>query len=434
MSNYNLDNKPSRRSVNNKSSSYTLFTPSTVKGSAASSGTSFSFPKINFPEIRLPNIKFTVGGQPLNKFVDKFVDNFFLAQRSQLGGNNAFVVTPPTKPSPKIGSKTTVPAALDWKPFAPGSGSSPGEENRFMSAKPQPKPLPPGNPNEYDWNLPPHKWSLPLSPTVVNLEHYTANNLTPKSRPSDKYRRGRLWWKANPMISTVDAEGNVNALTEGEASRKYGFQFIWNPETIGTQVSVQLEAVPSTEDRFVAVSGAFPATQTVSFTVRIDRTNDFACAATLLPSLTDIERQSRGAVLPDVIQASQVEQFKQFYQPLESFAVSTSSEKMSKKLIDLFQRGTIADIEYLYKTINGPGPGGASTAEWTNGRGIKTADIGFLMPTLLHVDVGPLSYDGYVTGLQVTHLAFTPNMTPIRSDLTISLNVLATAALTTANQ
>ena len=88
-------------------------------------------------------------------------------------------------------------------------------------------------------------------------------------------------------------------------------------------------------------------------------------------------------------------------------------------------------MEYLYKAINGPGPGGGDD-EWINGRGIKTSDIGYLMPTLLHVDVGPLSYDGYVTGIQVNHVAFTPSMIPIRTDVTISLNVLATSGLTQA--
>jgi hypothetical protein len=105
---------------------------------------------------------------------------------------------------------------------------------------------------------------------------------------------------------------------------------------------------------------------------------------------------------------------------------------MSKKLIDLFQRGTIADIEYLFRAINGPGPSGAAdNTEWMNGRGVKTADIGWLMPTLLHVDIGPLAYEGYVTALNVNHVAFTPNMTPIRSDVTVSINLLATASLTT---
>jgi hypothetical protein len=102
------------------------------------------------------------------------------------------------------------------------------------------------------------------------------------------------------------------------------------------------------------------------------------------------------------------------------------------------QRGTIADIEYLYMAINGPGPGTQNALsvgnKWVNSRGIATADIGFLMPTLLNIDIGPLSYQGYVTNLQVNHISFTQEMIPIRSDLTISLNLLATVGLSGTTQ
>jgi hypothetical protein len=83
--------------------------------------------------------------------------------------------------------------------------------------------------------------------------------------------------------------------------------------------------------------------------------------------------------------------------------------------------------------INGPGPGGTSSANdhWKNGRGIITADIGFLMPTLLNIDVGPLSYIGYVTSMSVNHTMFTQDMIPIQSTVNISLNLLATAGLAT---
>jgi hypothetical protein len=37
---------------------------------------------------------------------------------------------------------------------------------------------------------------------------------------------------------------------------------------------------------------------------------------------------------------------------------------------------------------------------------------------------------GYLTSLQVNHLSFTESMIPMRSDVTISLNLLATAGIT----
>lgn len=413
---YNLDSKGSDRTVNNKQAKVTYY------GADAAVFVTGPYTAGQAGSTPLLGTGATVRNRSIT---ERLVQNF----SSRYG--TGYGKLGPTIPEFEI---TTVAGGVQV-PVSTGSPSKLETKSTYKPPKLTPKTdvpqeLPPGNPNEYDWNLPPHAWSRPLTTAIVNEAHYVDNGFTSKrSIVSDKYRRGRLWWKANPQISTVDANGNTTQLSKGDANRKYGFQFIWNPETVGTQVAVQLDATPSAQDRFLGVTGAFPATQTVSFTIRIDRTNDFACAALGLPVLNDIARSASAA--GDVISIEQVKQFARFYKLADSFAVSDKEEKVYKKLVDLFQRGTVADIEYLYKAINGPGPGGAVGNEWMNGRGIKTADIGWLMPTLLHVDVGPLSYDGYVTSLQVTHLAFTPNMTPIRSDLTISLNVLATASLTT---
>jgi hypothetical protein len=214
-------------------------------------------------------------------------------------------------------------------------------------------------------------------------------------------------------------------LALSNTGRKYGFQFLWNPESFSTAVAVQMDATPNSNDRFLGTVGAFPATETISFNVRVDRTNDFACANTLLARPSNISFSKSGNKFID---ASDVQRFAQFYNSGFSAQSSVNKATLSDKLIDLFQRGTIADIEFLYRAINGAGPGDGQL--WQSPRGIATADIGFLQPTLLNIDIGPLSYQGYVTSMSVTHLAFTQDMTPIRSDVQISLNLLATAGLT----
>ena len=309
-----------------------------------------------------------------------------------------------------------------------------GGPDNMPVPEPKPAPLPPGNPFQYEWNLPPHKWSLPLAHTVLNEDHYNKNKVPAPKPVNDTYRRGRIWWKANPDISVVKYDSNNTITTEkttsGDVNRKYGFQFLWNPESFGTNVSVQLEATPTVQDRFLGVSGAFPGTEAISFTLRLDRTNDFACAATLLnDNNTGIIRRIKP--LPTYSDSS-MEAFEKFYRLDTSFQVGPRTGTIREKIGDLMRRGTLADLEYLYRAINGRGPGMSEKGrevEWVNGRGIKTADIGWLMPTLLHVDVGPLSYDGYVNALQVNHLAFTPEMIPIRTDVVISIQILATAGL-----
>jgi len=294
-------------------------------------------------------------------------------------------------------------------------------------------PIPAQDPNEYQWNLPPHKWSMPFRAgnDPKNMPDESTNN-----HSTDKYRRGRIWWKATDTSLTI-TDSNGKNTTVDNSNRKYGFQFLWNPESFGTQVSVQMDATPQSQDRFLGTVGAFPATETISFTIRLDRTNDFACANAKFKRPKNITNDINGAGTNNFIGVKEVSEFIKYYQHFGSFSAAHSSiggvtTTMEKKLVELYQRGTLADVEYLYKAINGPGPGNTSSGGdyWKNARGIITADIGFLMPTLLNIDIGPLSYMGYVTSLQVTHIGFTEGMIPIRSDVTISLNLLATAGIT----
>lgn len=295
-----------------------------------------------------------------------------------------------------------------------------------------PPPTPPSNPAEYKWNLPPHKWSLPVFPSTDKNFMPTGGQV--RKPPLDSYRRGRIWWKASDSnVQLVNVNGKTSMMTTGEF-KKYGFQFLWNPESFSTAVAVQMDATPNSNDRFLGTAGAFPATETVTFTIRLDRTNDFACAAGSFGRPTQIKLVKPGSITTDWINKSEVRKYVSFYKREGTFANSDSADQIEAKLVDLFQRGTIADLEFLFRAINGPGPSGGATAKdlWVNGRGTATADIGFLMPTLLNIDIGPLSYQGYVTNLQVTHGAFTQEMIPIRSDITISLNLLATAGLSSA--
>lgn len=326
------------------------------------------------------------------------------------------------------------------------AGSSSGPANMTMKFTPPKKPkgsgnsadntavppIPPSNPADYKWNLPPHKWSTPKDPvtyTKKNGGDIPAGYDRPKV--NNLYRRGRIWWKySDPSISVDDGTGSAGStkkLTNTASSRQYGFQFLWNPESFGTQVAVQMNAAPQESDRFLAGVGFFPATEVVSFNIRIDRTNDFAAAAAHLkrPSYTTVGAGAAAATAAAFVNKSDIKSWMKDGYKSDYFFSGKSN--MDEQLVDLFQRGTLADLEYLYRAINGKGP--SSTSTWVNGRGTQTADIGYLQPTLLNIDIGPVSYAGYVTAMSVNHIAFTRDMIPIRTDVNVSLNVLATSSL-----
>lgn len=271
-------------------------------------------------------------------------------------------------------------------------------------------------PDKYQWNLPPHLWSKPVRAIDMHPDLYTepgtwGQAMGPGLVP-EEYRRGRIWWYFNTNNTYKDAKGKEIFQTNG-FDRRIGFQFMWNPETFSTSVQLNTEITPSPADIFASVAGAFPSGETLTVQVRLDRTNDFACMRHLLQkdfSLT-LDNSSK--------ETKVYEELAKYYQT--SFSSLESAEDISKKIRDLMDLGTVADLEYLYKAINGP--------YWKSITGRSTADIGYLSATLLRVDIGPLSYVGYVNNLTVNHIAFAQDMTPIRTDVSIAMNLMASAGI-----
>jgi hypothetical protein len=259
----------------------------------------------------------------------------------------------------------------------------------------------------YQWNLPPHEWSMPVEPSamdpdlVVHTQKYMVG-------ASHKWRRGRVYWFAK----TDNAYLGSNKYNDGtdKSDPRYGFQFLWNPDQFSTQVQMNMGITPSFADKFVDVAGAFPSGEVLTVVVKLDRTNDFA-------AIKSIPKDSK--LTYD--QLAKQYATNSFYNSNNSHDSSFASTFVHK-IQELQKLGTIADVEYLYKAINGPG--------WVNkATGRESSDIGFLSPTLLRIDIGPLSYLGYVSAMNVTHTNFSRAMIPITTDVSLQFNLMATAGL-----
>ena len=270
---------------------------------------------------------------------------------------------------------------------------------------------------KYQWNLPPHNWSMPVEPTYAN--EFAVDTAQQVLGSNHKYRRGRIYWYARVDTGYITS----NKYNDGSDSKdpRYGFQFLWNPNTFNTSVSINMDITPSFADKFADIAGAFPSGEYLTFTLRIDRTNDFACIKSLIDPTPNINTAvtTYESMAPFYASSS-------FYSLQSSFDGS-NKDGVIKKIIELQKYGTLADIEYLYKAINGP--------NWVNqATGKKTSDIGFLSPTLLRVDLGPLSYLGYVNSMSVSHLSFSKNMIPLISDVTVQFNLMANAGVSSATK
>jgi hypothetical protein len=287
----------------------------------------------------------------------------------------------------------------------------------------------------YQWNLPPHKWSLPVDPTKSLAKGTVVDQqkrmMTLGNAP--RYRRGRIYWYSrvgSRVINELKYNDGVNL-----NDPRYGFQFMWNPDSYTTSVAVNMDITPSWKDKFVDVVGAFPSGEYLNLTVRLDRTNDFACIKSIPKSvaspvfLRDVSDgvdpnkglyEAQGLITYESLAGNYIN--SNFYAPNQSFDGFTGKAKKKDKIIELQQLGTLADLEYLYKAINGPG--------WTNAAtGRKTSDIGFLSPTLLRIDLGPVSYLGYVNNMTVNHTSFSKEMIPLRTDVSLQFNLMATAGI-----
>ena len=296
----------------------------------------------------------------------------------------------------------------------------------------------PANLNDYTFNLSPHSWSLPIAPHTVDNRRFNkpgsgvgatkanvvGSNPNPASKPNHRLRRGRITWHASAQdLQYTTGNGGSTGVAGGKA-RQMGFQFLWNPENFATQVVLNTDVTPSMQDRFVGVAGAFPGTETISLTVHIDRTNDFACFAHKGTKERD-PKSKTGGDRDKQWNAN----YGKFYKP-HKLGVATDA-LLDKQIAELYQLGTLADIEFLYQTVNGPNAN-YMQGGWKNSLGRVTSDIGFLSATLVKFEIGPLNYLGYINAISVQHLAFTQDMKPIRSDVTIQANLLASVGLAEA--
>lgn len=272
--------------------------------------------------------------------------------------------------------------------------------------------------SKYLWNLPPHESSLPVDPALDSLTVDTTRVIDyakPESLRDNNsvhaLRRGRIYW-----FSRVDAETINGANKNSGLDARYGFQFLWNPSEITTSVQVNMDITPSSADKFTKVVGAFPSGEYLTLNVEINRINDFFA----IKSLSD--NQSYKDVARAAAKSYTWGSLEDIYREGDYKDKNASISSMENKIIELQKYGTLADIEYLYKAINGPG--------WVNqASGRNSSDIGFLSPTLLKIEIGPIQYVGYVQSLNVMHTQFSKSMIPIRSTVSMQFNLMATAGL-----
>jgi hypothetical protein len=299
-----------------------------------------------------------------------------------------------------VGTSTTAAAAAPVKP--PPNTTSPEATPSYTLGK------------DCEFNLPPHKWSLPTPPiNVLNGESVN------KSDQSEDDRRGRFWtWRASDQKFTSEGADKVDAVGKTRRPTKYGFQFLWNPETWSSSVQINPDVTPNSPQYWATSLPVFPSGQNMSFNIVVDRVNDFACFG---PQTIKPTQQWSPTSFLDSANAARIALETQREQTMINFAEFYKGSNIinpQAKIDDLMKRGTLADIEYIYKVCNGDG--------WTR-LDQNTSDIGFLMMTLVEIELGPNRYLGYLNSLGIEHTFFTENMVPLRTNVSLQFVLMASA-------
>ena len=288
------------------------------------------------------------------------------------------------------------------------------------------------DPIGYKFNLPPHNWSLPVRPIELQPKDVGVLNNKTGYLPTEAFggsstpesfhgtRRGRIWYwhsasalqkfntDSGKVESLADSVSNLTKTTEGvelkNDDRKWGFQFLWNPAEISSNVARNMDITPSAADTLRVVSGVFPGQETVNFNILLDRTNDFAC-----------------------LRSSKIKDFNDYAKFYTAVFPGQGKQAFGEQLEALMRQGTMADLEYLFRAINGSGMG---VEKWGTLMGKRTANLGYLQPTLLGISLGPdrlnnLSYVGWLSNIAINHNSFTQDMIPMRTTVTISIECFA---------
>ena len=315
-----------------------------------------------------------------------------------------------------------------------------GSKLKDTTTTPTPTPIQPDPDSTYRWNLPPHAWSLPVDPSQIS------NTVVSPSSDIHTKRRGLIFVGRKYDGNTVEIDPvtkkpipNIARFTDN-----YGFQFMWNPETFTQNTSVNWGITPTQNDKTAWLTGLVAANSTLNFTLRLDRTNDFACFASKGIELKDLTSQELAinsatnqinsltasygiAPVPPVSGTLISEKFGLATYYSQGRAPASEQDfalNLDAKINDLIKRGTEADLEFLYKSINGDG---------YNVLGVNTSNISYLMPTIVRIDIGPQRLVGMIQSVDVNHLAFTREMVPIRTDVTLSIDLRAFTSYATSN-
>ena len=198
----------------------------------------------------------------------------------------------------------------------------------------------------------------------------------------------------------------------------FGFRFHYNPQFVtmsyGSITGISPELIESGKDKSNMITTP-ASSSSISITLYLNRIEDMNALAEYAvkgPGPSPLASQESGAIGATSI-ASQAKAIISDADSLKFYPEVVP--EADRKLIKNF--GTMYDLDFLFKTINGDMGGYKSPL-----RGVTTGDVGWLNGIAVEVHLGrKLRYLARVTNISVNHVQFTENMVPTLTTVVLTM-------------
>jgi len=251
-----------------------------------------------------------------------------------------------------------------------------------------------------------HKYNAPMvSSAYFGVESIQSDVLNNNHvDPGNWGDASQAWKGVNGGRGTIQMDKKfIEGIKLSDTSRKfdlqkYGFKFLYNPTTVSMAWGLMSYMDPTYEatgtDPFQVVSTGL-LSSTVQFELMLNRIADFDYVNEygLRGSNTSNTREDRVPLV------------KSPYPPSVTNA----------ELKEIYNKGTMYDLEYFFKTVNGPD---GTFVSALNG---STSDRAWLRPSIVELHLGnSMRYRVRISQFAVNHIMFNSRMVPILSTVSLT--------------
>jgi hypothetical protein len=194
--------------------------------------------------------------------------------------------------------------------------------------------------------------------------------------------------------------------------QKYGFKFLYNPTTVSMAWGLMSQMDPVFEaqglDKFQVASAGL-LSSTITFELMLNRIADFDYLNE--KGLKSGTSPNIAAIDANLDPAQRMRMYNSMYAASNPYPETVSIEDQQ----EIYRKGTMHDIEYLLRTINGPNGDFKSALNGT------TSDRGWMRPTIVELHLGnAMRYRVRIANLAVNHIMFNNRMVPILSKVELT--------------